>query len=181
MGWRTVFIAQTPILLLAAAACAMLIPSLPAFLPPDDNSDAVAGTTKVGATGDHRISTVLRHVDFGGALLLVSTITLGLLSMVFLGDGHTIHDTRVTLTLGLCIVSGMLLYLVERFIAPQPMLSRRLLSNSVVVRVYLTNVLGMVAQSLIHENPEVAYKEYKAHDANSNLLEELGFKVTLRC
>ncbi|KAF7192319.1 Vacuolar membrane amino acid uptake transporter fnx2 [Pseudocercospora fuligena] len=128
IGWRTVFIAQTPILLLAAMACAMLIPSAPTLLSSGD-----AGDTKVASTGGSTILAVLRSVDIGGALLLVCTITLGLLSIVLLGDGYSIHDDRVLLTLGLCAISGASLYVVERFLVSQPMLSRRLLSNVVVV------------------------------------------------
>lgn len=157
MGWRAVFIAQTPVLLLAAVACAMLIPSPSTILSPNN-----AGNTTVPSTGGRRILAALGHIDIGGAVLLVCTITLGLLSIVFLGDGYSIHSTRVLLVLGLCAISGASLCVIERFLVSQPMLSRRLLSNTVVVRIYLINVLGMIAQSSVSRPwPVASHRELR--------------------
>jgi MFS family permease len=159
LGWRIVFTAQTPLLLLAAVCCAVLIPrQSPSDVLGSKVNDAGRDDCSEATTAIQpiriRIWATIRHVDFGGAFLLVCTITLALLSFHFLSDGDTVRDLRLSVTLGLCLLSGGGLFVVERYLTLDPMLSRRLLMNPVVVGTYLMNTLGVASQSCVSCNAQ---------------------------
>ncbi|UJO15379.1 MFS-type transporter ucsD [Fulvia fulva] len=148
VGWRVVFVAQMPISILAAGACAVLIPSKAPTLGSDGDAADGAQEAKSGTVHCRDVIWLLvQKVDIGGSSLLVCTITMGLISLNLLGDGYTFHDIQASGTLGLCLMCGGLLFAVERYLVAKPMLSRRLLSDDIVVGVYAINILGMIAQS----------------------------------
>ena len=132
--WRSSFIYQTPLALLALLLVWLRLPK-----------DLGATNAEDSTNAENAKASKLRRIDFLGAFLLALSIFAFLLLLNFLSKRLTFTDPVIIGLFSLWIGSCLLWVLVEARFAAEPIFPLRLLLNRDVLTTYLIVGLGITA------------------------------------
>jgi hypothetical protein len=116
-------------------------------------------TSKTGGDQETSIWTKIKRVDFLGAIALSVTLLAALIVLDLGGQQYAFSHPLIIAGVILACVSAVAFYLVETYVANEPIFPPRLLGNFVVVTSY--NMLSMqnIAQTAVScfgiQNPSI--------------------------
>ncbi|EGO00668.1 hypothetical protein SERLA73DRAFT_51582, partial [Serpula lacrymans var. lacrymans S7.3] len=130
MGWRWCFIINIPICLVTFLAVGIFL-----RLPRPEG----------------QLNASIRHVDFAGAFTLVASVVGFMIPMTLGGDYFAWNSPAIYAMLSTAVISLVSFFLIEKYVAVDPIVPLRLLKNRSLVGAWLTLFFyGMVFFSMMY-------------------------------
>lgn len=141
IGWRSAFVLQAPLAVLAMLLVAWKLKVKPKSAPLE------------GASPSSSLGSRLRRIDFVGALFISSTVLGAMLILDLGGDEIPWRSPLIAGLAAATVCCGVCFYITEKHWAQEPIFPLRLLFHKHVVLDYLLSIVQIASQTAVSQVP----------------------------